>query len=103
MAEPQAIENGNLSKEEDIDLLADWLNVPENIATGGFNYNEVQQRYNAIAQPQGLPAWRTRADIQQINPTEGMGFFGKMRESFTGTARETAAMKALLITRICLK
>jgi hypothetical protein len=94
MAEPQAIENGNLSKEEDIDLLADWLNVPENIATGGFNYNEVQQRYNEIAQPQGLPAWRTRADIQQINPTEGMGFFGKMRESFTGTARETAATES---------
>ena len=97
MAEPQAIENDVLSPVDDIDFLTDWLSAPENIATGGETYSAVRQRYNEVAmmdEDNPLPAWKIPADIQQINPTEGMGFFGKMRESFTGTARETGATES---------
>ena len=97
MAEPQAIGNDELSPVDDIDFLTDWLSAPENIATGGEPYSAVRQRYNEVAmmdEDNPLPAWKIPADIQQINPTEGMGFFGKMRESFTGTARETGATES---------
>jgi len=93
----EAIENDDLSPVDDIDFLTDWLSAPENIATGGEPYSAVRQRYNEVAmmdENNPLPAWTIPTDIQQINPTEGMGFFGKMRESLTGTARETGATES---------
>jgi hypothetical protein len=106
MAEPQAIGNDKLSPVDDIDFLTDWLSAPENIATGGETYSAVRQRYNEVAmmdQDNPLPAWKIPADIQQINPTEGMGFLEKCGRALQGQQEKQGQRKALLITRICLK
>ncbi len=94
MAESEGNENGKLSPNDYV-ALGNWLSVPENIAEGGPKYSMIQRKYNKLAVPKGLPAWRIPTGTQ-VNPTEDMGFFEGVREAFTGTARETDATESAL-------
>ena len=77
MAESEGNENGKLSPNDYV-ALGNWLSVPENIAEGGPKYSMIQRKYNKLAVPKGLPAWRIPTGTQ-VNPTEDMGFFEGVR------------------------